>query len=587
MRNIAILSIFILVFVFSLFSACDEKNNVSHMLEIGLLAALSQSGGGGLDSTTNNVEEENIQQNLLSKDLKNPAAYIVPQCYTRTEDESGDFHNPCYTCHTTSVSFNPIGDYDLQETYSFPGLAQKNHWTNLLKDRTSEVATISDADILSYVREDNYLDSDGNIILAQKMASVPVEWDYNADGKWGGYKPDCYFNFDSEGYDQDPSGNDTGWRAFGYYPFLGSFWPTNGSTDDVLIRLASPFRADSDGNYNREIYTINLAIVEALIKQTDVTIDTVDETLYGVDLDKDGFLTTASTIKFEWDPLNGKNMYYVGKAKDLLETGEVNLAVGLYPERTEFLHSVRYLDVDGTDKVIMASRMKELRYGIKLAWLSYSQLQLMVSQEIKEGALNPDRLRYILGNIENGVSAGNGWAYQGFIEDANGDLRPQTYEEDMFCVGCHSGIGATVDASFVFVRKFDSDTAFQKGWYHWSQKDIVGIPEPKDPNGNYEYGEYLKNNGAGDEFRGNEEIIAKFFDADGNLITTETDKIKTDISYLLLPTKSRALKLNKAYKVIVEEQSYIYGRDATVTPSTNIHEKLEELQSTGLSAIKY
>jgi hypothetical protein len=44
--------------------------------------------------------------------------------------------------------------------------------------------------------------------------------------------------------------------------------------------------------------------------------------------------------------------------------------------------------------------------------------------------------------------------------------------------------------------------------------------------------------------------------------------------------------LNKAYKIIVDEQSYIYGRDAHVKPSTNVHQEVKIDQKTGLEAVK-
>jgi hypothetical protein len=34
--------------------------------------------------------------------------------------------------------------------------------------------------------------------------------------------------------------------------------------------------------------------------------------------------------------------------------------------------------------------------------------------------------------------------------------------------------------------------------------------------------------------------------------------------------------LNKAYKVIVEDQSFIYGRDANVEPVVNVQETISE-----------
>ncbi|MEA1983430.1 MAG: hypothetical protein U9N39_07790, partial [Campylobacterota bacterium] len=53
------------------------------------------------------------------------------------------------------------------------------------------------------------------------------------------------------------------------------------------------------------------------------------------------------------------------------------------------------------------------------------------------------------------------------------------------------------------------------------------------------------------------------------------DELHGDISKLILPSAKRALELNKAYRVIVEEQSYIYGRDAHVKPVENVHKELE------------
>ena len=36
--------------------------------------------------------------------LENRAAYIPPQCYTKTEDAQGVAHNPCQTCRITSYN---------------------------------------------------------------------------------------------------------------------------------------------------------------------------------------------------------------------------------------------------------------------------------------------------------------------------------------------------------------------------------------------------------------------------------------------------------------------------------------------------
>ena len=55
---------------------------------------------------------------------------------------------------------------------------------------------------------------------------------------------------------------------------------------------------------------------------------------------------------------------------------------------------------------------------------------------------------------------------------------------------------------------------------------------------------------------------------------------------LIVPSTKRAIELNKAYKVIVDEQSFIYGRDAHIAPTQNVYEEVEVDQKTGLKAVK-
>ena len=113
------------------------------------------------------------------------------------------------------------------------------------------------------------------------------------------------------------------------------------------------------------------------------------------------------------------------------------------------------------------------------------------------------------------------------------------------------------------------------------------VEEPRLADGRYEYQLYLQANGAGDEFRANEEVMEKFFNADGSLKPEEVVKIETDISYLLFPSAERALELNKAYKVIVNEQSYIYGRDTHVKPVVNVHSEVVSDTPTNVTVVRY
>lgn len=508
--------------------------------------------------------------------VENRVAYIPAQCYTKTEDKDGLKHNPCMSCHINSKRPNYMNDSELQEVLAFTEYSKVNHFTNLFKDRSSQVNAISNKEILTYIRQDNYLNDKQEILLAKSLPK-----------KWRGYRPDCYFNFNNEGFDKDTKGNFTGWRAFGYYPFLGMFFPTNGSTDDVLIRLPKAFQM-LNGKFDKTTYKVNLAIVETMIKETNITIEEVNESLWGVDLDKNGKLNNARQITYQWKPLEDEYMYYVGDAKVLLDKGEVHIAAGLYPEGTEFLHSVRYIDVnETTQSITLSPRMKELRYAKKYGWNTYGEIQNGMMSEVKERHDFPERLKKVLGNGEKGLDNGYGWKYQGFIEDKEGYLRPQTYEETLYCVGCHSTIGAVVDSTFVFPRKFDHKQR-QMGWSHWSQTEegFKNIKEPILADGRYEYTLYLQNNHSGDEFRENMEVMEKFFERNGTVKASELERLHQEISHLIVPTTSRAIELNKAYKVIVDEQSYIYGRDAHITPLANVHKEVEIDQNTALEAVQ-
>jgi hypothetical protein len=536
---------------------------------------------------------------ITSKTILNKSSvYISPQCYTKTQDSKNNTFNPCYSCHINSKEPNFINDFDLQAAYDFSESSNKNPFTNSFKDRTTLVSKISDSEIISYINKDNYKNNNGKIIIAEKLTqNLPSTWDFSyngkKDGKWSGYIPDSYFNFDDEGFDKDLNGIYTGWRAFAYTPFLGTFWPTNGSVDDVLIRLPKSMMQDEKGNFSKEIYKINLAIVESMIKKQDVKLDfEVDESKYNVDLNHNNLIDKTSLIVYKWNKPDALSKYpkviyknyYVGLAKEELIENKLHISPGLYPDGTEFLHSVRYIGIDEQKNSIkMSPRMKELRYTKKVSWNNYMQLSKSATAEIKEKHDFPERLKEINGNIESGLLSGSGWVYQGFIEDINGELRPQSYEETLSCIGCHSGIGASTDSSFAFPRKFDEKNA----WYHWSKKDLKGTKDKLLSNGKGEFAFYLEQNKAGDEYRANDEIKNKFFDKNGKLIQSEVDKIKNDITYLIYPSIKRAIELNKAYKVIVDEQSFIYGKDAHIKPlDETIYKEVKPGTLTGIIPIK-
>jgi hypothetical protein len=516
----------------------------------------------------------------LGAPLENPTAFIPPQCYTATIDAAGAVHNPCFTCHVRGRSPNAVNDRDLQLSYAFPDAALANPWTNLFEDRSGRIAAIGDAEILAYIRGDNYLDADGSIRLAGILTDPPPGWDVDGDGRWRGYVPDAYFRFDEEGYDLAPDDSRTGWRAFAYTPLPGSFSPASGSTDDVLIRLPEAYRRDADGRPDWTAYAINLAIVEALIQRSDIPIAPVDELLYGVDLDKDGAIATAEHVAFDWAPLDGHDMSYVGGARLLQAAGEAPLAAGLYPLGTEFIHSVRYVDIDDADgEVHLSPRLKELRYMRKNAWQTYADLEEGALEEVKEDHDFPNRLPIFDGDAETGIANGTGWRLQAFIEDRDGTLRPQSFEETVFCTGCHGGIGATDDSTFAFARKLDEPDG---GWFHWTRRGLGGVPDPGAADGVGDYARYLSENGAGDEFRTNSETIAAFFEPDGKPNKEALARLRSDVAALLYPSRRHALDLDKAYRTIVLDQDFVRGRAPVLAPATNVHEKVEQDEPTGI-----
>jgi len=503
--------------------------------------------------------------------LRNTIAYIPPQCFTRTRGDDGRPKNPCYACHTRSEAPNFVNDEDLQVTLRFPVPAANNPWTNLLAPPLARAPAMSDEVVLAYVRETNYFDPDGHIALARALRKPPAAWDGNGNGQWDGFVPDVEFAFDDRGFDHRADGTPTGWRAFAYYPFVGTFFPTNGSADDVLIRLDPALREDGAGHLDAVVYAVNLAVVEALVTRTDVAIDAVDEVALGVDLDLDGRLGRASRVAFDAgrQGRGATRMHYVGRARTLQDGGQFPIAPGLFPLHTEFFHTVRYLDVGSDGVVTMAPRMKEVRYARKAVWMTYDALKAHVELEARAAATNPDRTHGVEWFRESGVANGLGWYFQGFIEAQDGALRPQSLEESAFCEGCHGGIGATVDGVFSFARKVRGEGP-ARGWFHWSQHGLGGLPEPRRRDGQYEYTLYLREAGAGDELRSNAEVLGRFFDGRGELRPEEVNALHSDIARLLVPSPSRALDLDRAYRAVVLEQSFDRGRDAVLAPSRNV-----------------
>jgi hypothetical protein len=485
----------------------------------------------------------------MSRPRANLEAGVPAMCYTRTD---GRF-NPCYVCHTSADYPNLRDDAELQLAYAFSEEALDNGWRNLFRDRQRLVRRYSDDEVLAWVRTDNY---------------APLRRALAARDDYDGYRPDLDLaaGFDEEGFARDGSG----WRAVRYKPFPGTFFPTNGSAGDLYIRLPVAFRTDAGGRPSRDVYKVNLSILEAALGSDprradgalDREVEPVSEVAAGHDLDGDG------AIEASVDRIAALPARYAGGARDIAVERR------LYPAGTELLHSVRYLDPDAPG--MAATRMKELRYMVKRFTLARDRIFLTYEEEAEEkleGLLPAYR-----GDATVGLLNNFGWQLQGFIEDRDGWLRAQTEEEHRFCMGCHSAIGVTADQTFSFARKVP-------GLAGWRVQDPRGIPDVAEVGHDRpEYLEYFARTGGGDELRANAEILAAFFE-DGR---PREDSIRRaapggdrDITFLILPSRERALELDRAYLANVIEQSYVLGRDAVVRPIENVHPTIEN-GATGL-----
>ncbi len=503
------------------------------------LAALLSVSGCGNDSAGDLLPEvpEAQRTEVTNNAITNLEAPIPPQCYTKTEDR----FNPCYTCHQRYPSdekrMNKLDDGALQGGYAFSDVGLSNHWSNLFVDRQQWLEQVSDEAILAWINQDNY-------------SGLPARLQQQ---DWKGFMPDLanYANpqqaFDEQGFALDGSG----WVAFNYKPFPGTFWPTNGSTDDVIIRLPKAFR-EQRGKDSRDIYLLNLSLLEMAIKQLDsITIPAIDESTINADLNGDG-------------KIGGKVQQLRHRQHYFGDAGDIALAQQQYPTGTEFMHSVRYVGIDDNDTIVVPPRMKELRYMRKIRQLDPYDVESRYARERKDKRLG--MLPTFINHFDEGMENGLGWMVSGFIEDYDGELRPQTFEENMQCMGCHAAVGTTIDQTFAFARKVSG----ARGWGYIDTRGMEDAPSIAETEG--EILNYLKRAGGGSEFRENPEMLKRWYHDDGSV---NEEKIKdADVYTLIAPSRERALKLNKAYTHIVRHQSYIRGRDATWLPAQNVFDEV-------------
>ncbi len=524
-------------------AGCTESTSadLSNQSNTGVSASTYSANGDGPSSAQKDADSAHSYPYREGDDIPalayiehnevyNPESVIPPQCYTKTDG----VNNPCYACHQSYDSIekrpNQMGDGTLQGNYEFSDVGLTNSWKNLFIDRTSLIAGIDDATIKKYVKEDNYTASLEKDVMPDYMRIENLSSADNA--------------FDKDGFAKDGSG----WVSYNYKPFPSTFWPTNGSTGDAMIRLPDDFQT-LNGEYNKAIYTLNLSLVEMALKELDtLTVAPVNELVLNIDVNQDGKLTKSVTEI-------ARSSHYVGDAR------AVPLAHMLYPEGTEFLHTVRYIGVDEDGTIYNAPRMKEVRYMKKHMFRSRESLASAYYAEAKDKHFEKLPQTRYLG--EKGIDNGFGWTINGFIENEQGELRAQHDQELAFCNGCHKTVGSTFDQTFSFARKVPG----QAGWGYINLKEIEDVPNINEEKG--EFLTYMERVGGGDEFRQNGEMLAKWFDEKGMVKVEEVQRAKS-VYDIITPSPERAYALNKAYLTIVKEQSYLFGRDATLTEATNV-----------------
>ena len=121
----------------------------------------------------------------------------------------------------------------------------------------------------------------------------------------------------------------------------------------------------------------------------------------------------------------------------------------------------------------------------------------------------------------------------------------------------------TVDQTFAFARKVPG----AGGWRHQDLRGLRHVPQTghTDP----EILAYFRRVTGGDEFRANDEVLDRFFPSrmlDESAVRRAALGGDKDMTFLVVPSRERALQLNKAYRALVIAQDFVFGRDSLIAP---------------------
>jgi len=412
---------------------------------------------------------------------------IPAQCWIETGYGT---QNACKYCHTNYLAREkhgnnfPIAEDQLRYSFPTPAL-NRIAWRNIthpeeLVDRLSQqgipVPDPEDPALLDYVRSDNWRS-------AYKRARANGDLSWSNDGLENhplrlfpaldpnNLYPDQGSNstedgrhgyIDPQGFIRDRSNGFTGWRAVNFFPYA-IFTPLSGSVSGIYLRLPKIFMTRK-GKFSRSVYLENLELLEMNIKNR-----------------------LAKAVS-----------NYVGDA------GQVKIRKGFYPVGTEFAHPLHYVDLSadgetgvsldglsgqaGSDYEFPGTRskhVKEIRYLYK--WKNVG------IEDISDEAMKTETKRpWVIGREGQGwIDNKMGWLLAAYIENRAGQLRAQTTEELIQCLGCHSSVGNTIDSVWSFQRKLPGS----KGWsemdygnYRSERKTATHLPDYI--NHNVELGEY-------------------------------------------------------------------------------------------------